>query len=291
MYRLKDTPQADAALLFVSGQSNASAHNQPLPEQERITRPLANVWALDRAENQNFTSDRVTWSGYTDAGKNLGETQDGTGTISHYIAAAWQQAVDAGAALPDLYIVHISVGSQGILRGKWKMDWPAVAVPGDHLGCNIGLYKLALRTLTMAVADLKARFAHPAVIGWHWLGSESDSDWGAWDATDFRQQYDRFFDTQLAAIELPCRVWFYKLVYQYAEPVCGAPDTYRMEFVNAEFRRQIRRLGNAELVPTDESPLWDAADPHRGVFCGDGVHYRRQTQAWFARRFLEEITV
>ena len=290
MERLKGCPQADAALLFVSGQSNASAHNQPLPENERICRPLKNVWALDRAENQNFTSDRVVWSGYTDAGKNLGETQDGTGTISHYIAAAWQQAIDAGAALPDLYIVHISVGSQGIICGKWKMDMPEVAVPGDHLHCNIGLYKLALRTLSMASADLKCRFSHPVAIGWHWIGSESDADWGAWDTQDFRRQYDRFFDTQLEAIGMPCRVWFYKIVYQYVDMESRRKEPFRMEFVNCELRRQVHRLENAELVPTDESPLWNPSDTVRGVFCADGVHYLCRTQEWFARRFLDEIT-
>lgn len=285
MHQLKQFPDADAALLFVSGQSNATAHQQFLPEAERIVRPLKNVWALDRTDAQCFSNTDVVWHGYTDAGKNLGETQDFTGSFTHYVADAWQKAIDAGAALPDLHIVHISVGAQGLVRGMWRDDRPETLVPGDLAHCDIGLYRLAMHTLALASADLKRRFAHPAAIGWHWIGSENDTDPGAWNAPDLHERFDRFFDTQLCAIGLPCRVFFYRLVFQNAQI-----RPCQFEAINAEFARQIDRLGNAELVSAADCPRWNPADPQRGVFAEDGVHYLRQTQAWFAQRFLNEIT-
>ena len=290
MNELKFYPDADAALLFVSGQSNATGHQQFLPEDERIVRPLKNVWALDRRDAQSYTTTSVTWHGYTDEGKNLGEIQDFTGSIDHYIAAAWQAAIDAGASLPDLYIVHISVGGQGLVRGMWREDKPEVLVPGPFYACDIGLYRLAMHTLSLVSADLKRRFARPAAIGWHWIGSEGDSDPGVWDAPDRHERFDRFFDTQLAAIGLPCRVYFYKLVFtQCAVPGENWPQPFQTDAVNDEFARQVGRLPDAELVTAEDCPLWDAADPLCGIFADDGIHYLRQTQEWFARHFLDEI--
>ena len=70
--------ETKAAVVFVSGQSNAHAHGQFLAPEDRIAVPLKNVFSLDRKENQSFDITDVVWSGYTTAGKNLGESQDHT---------------------------------------------------------------------------------------------------------------------------------------------------------------------------------------------------------------------
>ena len=60
--------ETKAAVVFVSGQSNAHAHGQFLAPEDRITVPLKNVFSLDRDPNQSFAITDVVWSGYTTAG-------------------------------------------------------------------------------------------------------------------------------------------------------------------------------------------------------------------------------
>ena len=106
--------QENVAVLFISGQSNAHAHGQLLKESDYIVNPLKNVFSLDRDPNQSFVITDVVWSGFTTQGKNLGETQDNTYSFAYFFAKLWQNAIDCGAMnLPDLYIVQVSVGSQG----------------------------------------------------------------------------------------------------------------------------------------------------------------------------------
>ena len=79
----KDT---QAAVVFIHGQSNAHAHGQKLPEEDRITEPMTHVFSLDRDPNQSFDITDVVWSGFTTAGKNLGESQDHTASFAYHLA-------------------------------------------------------------------------------------------------------------------------------------------------------------------------------------------------------------
>ena len=78
------------AVVFISGQSNAHAHGQKLTEEQQITEPLRNVFSLDRDPNQNYNLEKVVWSGFTTAGKNLGESQDHTASLGYHLANMWQ---------------------------------------------------------------------------------------------------------------------------------------------------------------------------------------------------------
>ena len=75
-----------AAVLFINGQSNATAHQQFLSEEDRILTPMKNVFGLDRNPNQSFDITDVTWSGWTSMGKNLGESQDHTASLAYFVA-------------------------------------------------------------------------------------------------------------------------------------------------------------------------------------------------------------
>ena len=96
-----------AAVLFISGQSNAHAHGRFMAEEDRIVETMKNVFSLDRTPNRSFDITDVVWSGYTTAGKNLGESQDHTYTLASFVAKYWQKSIDEGEKLPDLYIVQI----------------------------------------------------------------------------------------------------------------------------------------------------------------------------------------
>lgn len=276
----------NAAVLFISGQSNAHAHGQVLPENERIIVPLKNVFSLDRAQNQSFDITDVVWSGFTTAGKNLGEIQDHTASLGYHFAKLWQKAIDEGEDLPDLYIVQISIGSQGILNGMWNPDWKRSMVPGPLGTVNISLFPWAQQVNRLVMQNLRNRGLEPTVIGWHWLGSEQE----VWDEVylreDFQSRYDDFFDTMLASIGVPCPLYIYKIHFEKACAAFGLP-TQSCEHINAQLQRQCRRHGGT-MVDAAESPYWDAQGERFGIFKDNG-HYLPWVQQWFAEQFYRKV--
>lgn len=277
------------AVLFISGQSNAHAHHQSVDESERIVEPLKNVFALDRNPNQSLDITDVVWSGFTGAGKNLGETQDHTYSLAYYVAKQWQGAIDEGKSLPDLYIVQISIGSQGIVNGMWNPDKERVLKPGDLDSVDISLYPLALKVNTLAIANLKKNGKNPIVIGWHWIGSEQDVREGGFDREDFVKRYDDFFDSMLQSIGEPCPLYLYKL---YLENYFAGRNnlTVDIQAVNNVLRRQCERHDNVTFVELEKSPCWDKTDVHKGIFAKDNAHYLAKAQQWFAESFFDIAT-
>lgn len=271
------------AVVFIAGQSNAHAHGQQLPEADRITEPLRNVFSLDREPNQAYDRESVVWSGFTTAGKNLGESQDHTASLGYHLAKLWQDAIDGGRELPDLYIVQISIGSQGIINGMWNRDRERTLIPGPLGTVNIALFPLAQQIYRLVMADL----GEPEVLGFHWLGSEQEIWHDAWKLAELDERYDHFFDTLLGAIGAPCPVYFYET---YLELCCRRFDLPLEAAlgVNRAIFRQAERLG-ATLVRAKASPFWDPLARGYGLFAPDNGHYLSGVQGWFAGRFFDEI--
>lgn len=65
MIKQTNLKNADAVVVFIAGQSNATAHNQVLNEQDRINTPLQHVFSLDRQPNQSLSSTDIVRSGFT----------------------------------------------------------------------------------------------------------------------------------------------------------------------------------------------------------------------------------
>lgn len=280
--------QEKAAVLFISGQSNAHAHAQFLPEQDRITTPLKNVFALDRDPNQSFAITDVVWSGFTTQGKNLGETQDHTASFAYFFAKQWQSAIDGGAKLPDLYIVQISIGSQGILNGMWNRDKEKVMQPGTLDTVNISLFPWAQQVNRLAMENLRRNGKNPVVIGWHWIGSEQDMQNQTYLQEDFQQRYDFFFDAILASIGQACPVFLYKINCKRFAARRELP-LEKVDSVNQELQRQVARLPDAQMVDAAQCPLWDPEKEHNGIYAADDAHYLAQTQEWFAQTFYAQV--
>lgn len=271
------------AVVFIAGQSNAHAHGQLLLENERIIDPLPNVFSLDRDPNQAFDRECVVWSGFTTAGKNLGESQDHTASLGYHLAKLWQNAIDQGKDLPDLYIVQISIGSQAIVNGMWNPDRERILIPGPLGTAKIALFHLARQIYRLVMADLQ----DAEVLGFHWLGSEQEIWHDTWKSPELDKRYDYFFDSLLDAIGKPCPMYFYET---YLKPCCeryGLP-TEAGDRVNQAICRQAERLGG-HLVQAKNSPYWNPESELYGVFAPDKGHYLAHVQAWFAREFFEEI--
>ncbi len=275
-----------AAVLFINGQSNAHAHNQTLAPEDRITEPMKNVFSLDRDPNQSFDITDVVWSGYTTAGKNLGESQDHTACLAYHFARLWQGAIDAGQALPDLYIVQISIGSQGVVNGMWNPEHEKVMVPGPLGTANIALFPWAQQVNRLVMANLRRQGLDPTVIGWHWIGSEQEVWHEVYLREDFSSRYDFFFDSMLESIGAPCTLYTYKIHFEKACEYFELPAE-SCDYINAQLERQCRRLGGV-MVDAAQCPWWDPEGERFGIFQDTG-HYLPWVQQWFARQFFDKI--
>ena len=280
--------ETKAAVLFISGQSNATAHKQFLAEEDRVYRPMRNVWSLDRIPNQSFDIKDVTWSGWTSMGKNLGETQDHTASLAYFISKKWQAAIDEGKNLPDLYIVQISVGSQGIINGMWNRDKERAIKPGILGEVDISLLPLALHINQLVMKNLTDAGKNPEVVGWHWLGCEQEIWNEAYLRDDFKERYDYHFDVLRESMGGDVPTYLYKVFVR-----CGLERFHlpleSEDIINAEITRQANRIG-ARLIDPRECPLWNSGDElYYGILASDRAHYVPRVQEWFADNFMCEV--
>ena len=164
-----------AADFILLGQSNAVGHNLPMEEQDKILTPLRHVFGLSRTDNQSYDNTALTWNGYTSHGMNLAEEQDHTYSIANCLAQQWENAIDGGHELPDLYIVQIAVGAQGVTeKYMWHPDYPKVLIPGKLGKVKIALTPFTTHILSLLKDSIRSRGAEPEIIGIHWRGGEND---------------------------------------------------------------------------------------------------------------------
>jgi len=278
----------NVAVVFINGQSNAHAHQQFLKEEERITVPMKNVFSLDRNPNQSFDITDVVWSGFTTEGKNLGETQDHTASLAYHLAMRWQRAIDAGVKLPDLYIVQISIGSQGIFNGMWNRDKEEVLKPGPLGTVDIALFPLALKINRLVLSNLEKAGKNPMVMGWHWIGSEQEIHDRAYEREDIQERYDYFFDSMMESMGRNVPLYLYKI---YIQKMCvrfGVPEE-ATDGVNKVLLSQKDRFPKVTIRKAEECPFWNPEDEHSGIFAEDNGHYLAGVQEWFAEMFFTEV--
>lgn len=280
----KKLQNADAAILYISGQSNAHAHAQVLPEGEEVKHCLKHVFTLDHRIDRSLTNESLTWRQYTSQYNNLGEHQDNTATLGYFTAIEWEKRIENGEKLPDLYIVQISIGGEAILNGMWNMDMKPEIVDDDTVPTP--LYHLALHTYRLVNDDMKARFKNPIALGWHWIGSESDCIKEFSESENLRADYDKFFDTMFDAIGFECPLYLYRLVF-YKN---GTAYIKGIETVNKIFEDYTCKYKNCSIVDCRKSPYWDENAFALGIFNEiDNIHYLAKVQKWFKDEFFKDL--
>lgn len=275
-----------APLLIVMGQSNAHAPGTHLPEDEMIHTPLKNVFGLSREYNQSLELSDVIWSGFESCGMNLGENQNDTCSLANLFAAKWQNAIDSGIELPDLYIIQISVGGQGIARFE---------VNGDNMWCpfrelkfdprtssfNISLYPLATEVLSLAMMNLINSGKHPKVIGLHWNQWEREAYTGSRAMHDAMANYENLFwgfFTALGGDKNGKNIPFY--LYRPLSEFYPAENAKKLSDIFDNFTE---RFDDCHIIDLRNSPLWNDTPKTHGVFQADGVHYIGEAHRWFAQ--------
>ena len=166
-----------AAVFILLGQSNAVGHGIPMEEKDIINTPLENVFGLSRKDNQSFDNKELVWSGYTSFGMNLAEEQDNTYSIANCLAALWQNHIDSGnvLGLPDLYIIQIAIGAQGVTDGyMWHPDREKKLVPGKLGTVDISLFPFCEHIFGLLDDSFVKMDMDYEIIGLHWRGGEND---------------------------------------------------------------------------------------------------------------------
>lgn len=286
-----------APILIVMGQSNAHAHGTRLPESERIHTPLKNVFGLSREYNQTYDLSDVVWSGFTTNGMNLGETQDDTCCLANVFAAMWQKAIDGGAELPDLYVIQISIGGQGIAEFEehgWNMWYPLRELrmkPGKFPEADISLYPLTTEILSLSMMNLIAAGKRPKIIGLHWNQWETEVGTGSRAFNEAEKNFENIFWGFFTALgsdksgkNIPLRLY-----RPLADGVYLDERRVRMDKMSELFDRFTKKYSDCAVYDLSESPLWNDTPKIHGIYQNDGIHYNCDAHRWFAKKQWNEL--
>lgn len=285
----KQFSKNDAPLLIVLGQSNAHGHGTQLSREELPEQPFSNVYGLPRSHNQTYGLEEVVWEPFRMQDMNLGETQDYTCCLAGEFARLWQDAIEDGGNLPDLYTIQISIGAQGIdeheIDGKnmWWGERNPVMRPGKLEEADISLYPLAIQILGAAVRQLKSMGKKPVILGLHWNQWETEVESGGEVLQRAEENYCRLFEGFYKALGERCPTYLY---YPLSRVYKNEEGRKKLAGV---FERLTEKSENFRLINLSNSPLWNPKREDGGIFQEDLVHYSKDAQRWFAKMQFEQI--
>lgn len=282
-----------AAVFILLGQSNATGHDVPMEEKDIIRTPLCNVFGLHRDDNQSFGVTSLKWSGYTSGGMNLGETQDDTYSVANCLAALWQAHVDCGneAELGDLYIVHMSVGAEGVGPGQmWSPDKEQTLTPGELGTVNISLFPLSMHIFSLLDQSFSELGLEYEIIGLHWRGGEQEF----LQTVDYLRPilssiYHKLMDEWNRVLHCPPTV-LHRIVCRdrvlLNDPNGGQLES--MNHINAVFEELERDYGNISIFDVRNAPQYVPDVQGNGIFKGDVVHFTPEVNRWVAGEILND---
>lgn len=275
-----------AAVFILLGQSNAVGHKLPMTEEDKIVAPMKNVFGLSREQNQSFDNISLTWSGYTSHGMNLAEEQDHTYSVANCLARCWQDAIDGGAGLPDLYIVQIAIGAQGVTENyMWYPDYPKILVPGVLGKVKIALTPFTEHILSLLKGSIRDRGAEPEIIGIHWRGGENDFyAGGEVHRPVLKQLYHRIFDRFYAALGEQAPTVLHRLVC--FERPATQQGLSNLHFINGVFDKLAEAYPNVSVFDVRQAPQYVPDVPGIGLFKSDFVHFTADVNQWVAEEIL-----
>ena len=263
-----------------------------MQEQDVIRTPLTNVFGLSRTHNQCLDLKRLTWSNYVSAGMNLAEEQDNTYSVANCLAAAWQAHVDNGNRenLPDLYIVQIAIGAQGVTDGyMWHPDRAPCLIPGKLGKVDISLFPFTARVFSLLKESFAQRNTDFEVIGLHWRGGENDVS----ATTEHLREhlapiYGRLFDEFDRLLDAPPTV-LHRLVcpdrMRDTDPTGGKLE--RMHYINEVFDTLAKTRKNVRVFDARRAPQFLPDVRGNGLFLTDAVHFTPEVNAWVAEEILK----
>ena len=280
-----------AAVFILLGQSNAVGHGTPMEKEDYITTPLKNVFGLHRKDNQSFDIQTLTWSGYQSGGMNLGETQDHTYSLANCLAAHWQERIDGGEMLPDLYILQIAIGAQGVTeKYMWNPRYEKKLIPGKLGTANIALFSLTCHILSLLDKSFRQMGKDYEIMGLHWRGGEEDTmedpQMVRRELTGiYREIFGKFreilgaFPLVLHGIHCPNRMTL-------KDPTGRALGN--MEYINKLFCSFAKEEEDVSVFDMRKAPFYSTNTKENGIFLDDFIHYTPKANRWAAEKITEK---
>lgn len=285
--------QTDAVVFLLFGQSNAVGHILPMREEDKILQPMKNVFGLSRTLNQSFDIQELQWAGYTSFDMNLAETQDHTYSIANCLAQLWQDQVDTGTDLPDLHIIHIAIGAQGVTeKFMWYPDREKKIIPGELGTVDISMYPFALHILSLLEDSFKRLGKTYEIMGMHWLGGAEDMIIPIETLNKVLDDlYLQMFRDMRKAAGCDFPVILYKLEYPGRAMDMDSSGNYlkRMYFINATFEFLSRTCENVRIFDNRWIPFYDPYVRGNGLYQDvDVVHHTELTNRWITQWILTD---
>ncbi len=281
-----------AALFILLGQSNAVGHGIPMEEKDMIKTPLKNVFGLIREHNQSFDNTELVWSGYTSSGMNLAEEQDDTYSLANCLAAGWQERIDSGEALPDLYVLQIAIGAQGVSDGfMWHPDRAPKLIPGKLGTVDISLFPFCEHIFGLLEESFAKRETEYEIIGLHWRGGEEDVTMeNEYLSAQLQAIYSRILDRFNSLLQFPPIV-LHRLVCpdrMHDIDPSGKP-LENMHLINQTFEALQTKYNNVSVFDPRNAPQFIPAVRGNGLFLKDAVHFTPEVNRWITDRIIQNF--
>ena len=285
--------QRKAAVFILLGQSNAVGHGIPMKEEEQNHVPMKNVFGLHREQNQSFHNAALRWQGYTSCGMNLAEQQDDTWSVANCLAREWQAHIDAGnaAGLPDLHIVHIAIGAQGVTEEyMWHPAREEKLIPGKLGEVDISLFPYCRHIFSLLDASFRELEKDYEILGLHWRGGENDM---TAELSHLEQQlepiYAELFGTFNDLLDSPPTVLHRIVCPDRANDLDPSGKMLeRMHYINSVFEALQNRFDNISVFDVRRAPQYVPDIRGNGLFGEDVVHFTPEVNFWVAQQILAE---
>ena len=278
----------DAAVFVLLGQSNAVGHALPMAKKDIIDVPLERVYGLEAKENQSFSGDFLVFKNFVSAGMNLGETQDNTYSVSNCMAKLWDKRQKNGENIPDLYVIQIAIGAQGITKKfMWYPDRAKKLIPGELGKADISLYPLTIHIIKLLGKWLKE--GDREVVGIHWIGGENDVEAADDELCELGSLYGRMLnDFENELFDAP--VVFHKIVCKDRMSDLDKSGKFleNMNFINSTFEKLEKKYKNVTVFDPTKAPYYKKDVRGNGIFGDDVVHFTKEMNFWKAEQIIEE---
>lgn len=286
-----------AAVFVLLGQSNAVGHAVPMREEDKIIKPMKNVFGLYREFNQSFENTELTWSGYTSFGMNLAEEQDNTYSVANCLAKLWQDEIDKGNKrnLPDLYIVHIAIGAQGVTGCyMWNPNYEKKLIPGPLGTVDIALTPFTNHILPLLKDSFDKMGKTMEIMGIRWRGSENDTTatWKVLEST-LKNSHEEMFSGFCKSIgqDVPVILHLRVSNERCMDLDPSGEKLKKMHYINRVFNELAAENENISIFDVRTCPHFIPDVRGNGIFIEDVVHYTPQTNTpqtnwWVAEQIL-----
>jgi hypothetical protein len=289
-HRRSPWSKSDVALAIFAGQSN-SGGTEAIVAADQIVTPLANVYVVAPKHNQSYDITDVVWWKYTSANGTLSRSVFGNMyNTAYYVAKKWQARIDAGEALPDLYIVHIAEGNQGthfsLTNNKWAPERDR-KLPDSY-------YHLMRHVLNLAVRNLTTSGKNVRVLGVDWNQWETDILGTAGSvATEIATEYTGSMNKVINGFSeaLGCEVpwYFWRPRSRFWDETLFQIIAKQVDAMVASNPVRFSLIDVADHPDFRESA---AAKAPQGVFqTVDGLHYLKKVFEWSADQVLRDWLV